>query len=72
MERLFVYSMEHDRMIRLIWQDEDGKLCQANGKVLAWDDRQVTVAVQRPKRTLTLSAEQILSADFRKGDEGEG
>lgn len=72
MERLFVYSMEHDRVIRLIWQDADGKLCQANGKVLAWDGRQVTVSAQRPKRTLTLLAEQILSADFRKGDEGEG
>ncbi len=72
MERLFVYSMEHDRMIRLIWQEDDGKLCQANVKVLAWDGRQVTVAAQRPKRTLILSAEQILSADFRKGDEGEG
>lgn len=72
MERFFVYSMEHDRVIRLIWQDGDGKLCQANGKVLAWDDRQVTVLTQRPKRTITLSAEQILSADFRKGDEGEG
>ncbi len=72
MERFFVYSMEHDRFIRLIWQDAGGGMCQSNVKVLAWDGKQVTVQAQRPKRNLTLTIDQILSADFRKGDEGEG
>ena len=72
MERFFVYSMEHDRLIRLIWQDASGEMCQSNVKVLAWDGKQVTIQAQRPKRTLALPIEQILSADFRKGDEGEG
>lgn len=72
MERLFVYSMEHERTIRLIWQEEDGCLVQANVRVTAWDGRNVSFVAQRPKRVRCVPVERVLSADFRKGDEGEG
>ena len=70
MERFYVYSMERQRAIRLIWQEEDGSFRQANGQVMAWDGQLLTVTTLRPKKTLTLRAEQIFSADYRKGDEG--
>ena len=70
MERFYIYSMERQRAIRLIWQEEDGSFRQANGQVVAWDGQQLTVNTLRPKKTITLRAEQILSADYRKGDEG--
>ena len=49
MERFFVYSMEHDRLIRLIWQDASDEMCQSNVKVLAWDGKQVTIKPSAPK-----------------------
>lgn len=70
MERFYVYSMERQRAIRLLWQEEDGSLRQANAQVTAWNGAQLTITTLRPKKTLTLRAEQILSADYRKGDEG--
>lgn len=70
MERFYVYSMERQRAIRLLWQEEDGSFRQTNAQVTAWDGAQLTVNTLRPKKTLTLRAEQILSADYRKGDEG--
>lgn len=72
MERFLVYSLEHERPIRILWQEEDGSFRQANARVTAWDGRMATIVTARPKRTITLPAERILSADFRKGDEGEG
>ena len=70
MERFYVYSMERGRAIRLMWQEDDGALKQANAQVTAWDGSMLAVTTLRPKRQLTLRAEQILSADYRKGDEG--
>lgn len=72
MERLLVYSLEHERPIRILWQEEDGSFRQANARVTAWDGQRATIVTARPKRTMNLPAERILSADFRKGDEGEG
>lgn len=70
MERFYVYSMERQRAIRLIWQEEDGALRQANAQVTAWDGERLSFTSLRPKKQWTLRAEQILSADYRKGDEG--
>lgn len=72
MERLLLYSLERERPIRILWQEEDGSFRQANALVTAWDGRQATFTTTRPKRTITLPKERILSADFRKGDEGDG
>ena len=70
MERFYVYSMERQRAIRLIWQEEDGSFRQANAQVVSWDGQLLTVNILRPKKTVTLRAEQIFSADYRNGDEG--
>lgn len=72
MERLLIYSLERARPIRLMWQEADGTLRQANAQVTAWDGAQVTFTTLRPRRTVCLPAAQLLSADYRKGDEGEG
>lgn len=72
MERLLIYSLERQRPIQLMWQEADGALRQASAQVTAWDGRRVTFVTLRPKRTCCLPVEQLLSADYRKGDEGEG
>ena len=70
MERFYVYSMERQRAIRLMWQEDDGTLRQANAQVTAWDGRQLSFTTLRPKGQWTLRADQILSADYKKGDDG--
>lgn len=70
MDRLLLYSMERDRAIRLIYMEEDGSLKQITCVVRTFDDKQVTVYVLRPPRDLVLPRQSILSADYRKGDEG--
>lgn len=72
MKRMLLYSLEHLRLIRLIWQAEDGTIRGGNVQVTALTDTAATVQVMRPRATLTLPFDCILSADFRKGDEGEG
>ena len=72
MERLLVYSLEHLRLIRLLWQEEDGSLRQGNVQVTALSQDSVTFQVMRPRETRTLRKSAILAADFRKGDEGDG
>ena len=71
MERMLLYSMERQRPIRLIWQ-EDGRLIQRRATVTALTENTVTVRSLRPKTEVTLQRESILSADFVKGDEGQG
>ena len=71
MERLFRYSLERQRPIRLIWLDDGGALRQAAAQVLAVTPEGITVRTLRPKRELTLRREAVLSADYRKGDEGQ-
>ena len=70
MERMLRFSLEHLRLIRLIWQQEDGTLAAGNVQVTALTPGSVTFQLMRPRRTLTLPLTCILSADFRKGDDG--
>ena len=70
MDRLLQYSMERNRAIRMIYQQEDGALKQITCVVRTFDDRQVSVYVLRPPKDLVLPRDSILSADYRKGDEG--
>lgn len=70
MERFYAYSMERQRAIRLMWQEDDGSLRQANAQITAWDGRQLSFTTLRPKGQWTLRAEQVLSADYKKGDDG--
>lgn len=70
MERLLQYSLERNRAIRLIYMDEAMKLRQMTCVVTAMDDKQLTVYVLRPPKNLTLNKADILSADYKKGDDG--
>ncbi|MGN1020685.1 MAG: hypothetical protein ACI4O7_09955 [Aristaeellaceae bacterium] len=71
MERFLRYSLERGRPIRLMVQEEDGRLRQLTAQVTALTAQEVTIAVLRPRRTVTLPLEHLLSADYRKGDEGQ-
>lgn len=70
MDRLLQYSLERNRAIRLIYMDEAGKLHQITCVVTALDAKQLTVYVLRPPRNLVLNREDVLSADYKKGDDG--
>ena len=70
MERLLRYSYEHDRVIRLMLMSE-GKLAQVNARVIAYDAQKVEYITTRSPRTQTALREDILAADFRKGDDGQ-
>ncbi len=71
MERLLRYSHDHDRPIRLMLMTEDGQLSQVNARVTRYDADTVDFITTRSPRTVTVSRKEILSADFRKGDDGQ-
>lgn len=69
MDRLLRYSVEHDRVIRLMLMQE-GVLSQVNARIVAYDDRSVSFITTRSPRTQTAAREDVLAVDFRKGDDG--
>ena len=70
MERLLRYSVEHDRVIRLMLLQE-GKLAQVNARGLAYAGEKVEYVTTRSPRTQTALRADILAVDFRKGDDGQ-
>ncbi len=70
MERLLRFAVEHDRIIRMMFQRE-GKLFQVNAHVLSYDAQQVTFVTTRSPRTQTITRDELLSVDFRRGDDGQ-
>lgn len=70
MERMLRYSLEHDRVIRLMLLQE-GTLSQVNARIIAYDQTQISYITTRSPRTQTALRADILSADFRKGDDGQ-
>ena len=70
MKRFLQYSLERNRAIRIIYLDEEGRMRQITAVVTAMDDHEIRVYVLRPPKDLTISVEDILSCDYRKGDEG--
>ena len=71
MERLLRYSMEHERVIRLMLMDEEGNLSQVNARILRYDADTVDFITIRSPRTVTVPRKDILAIDFRKGDDGQ-
>ena len=71
MERLLRYSMEHERVIRLMLMDEEGNLSQVNARILRYDADTVDFITTRSPRTVTVPRKDILAMDFRKGDDGQ-
>ena len=70
MERLLRYSQEHDRVIRLMLMQE-GRLMQVNARIAAYDEREITYITTRSPWPQTVAREDLLAADFRKGDDGQ-
>ncbi len=70
MERLLRYSYERERVIRIMLM-QDGKLSQVNARVVGYDEREVQFITTRSPRTQTVLMADILSVDFRKGDDGQ-
>ena len=71
MERLLRYSLEHERVIRLMLMTEDGALSQVNARILHYDAEKVDFITTRSPRTVTVARRDILAIDFRKGDDGQ-
>ena len=70
MERMLRFSVEHDRVIRMMLMQE-GSLSMVNARVIAYDDEKVEYVTTRSPRTQTALRADILSVDFRKGDDGQ-
>lgn len=70
MERLLQFSFEHARVIRLMYAQPDGSLRQVNATVIAYDDEHVDFVTTRSPRTVSISMDALLSADFKRGDDG--
>ena len=71
MERLLRYSLDHDRVIRLMLMAETGALSQVNARVTRYDQDSVDFITTRSPRTVTVPRKDILAIDFRKGDDGQ-
>ena len=71
MERMLLYSLERRRAIRLMYLDGGGALRQVTAVVTAMEDGRVKLYVLRPPQDLEIDISDILSADYRKGDEGQ-
>lgn len=71
MERLLRFSLEHERVIRMMLMDETGRLSQVNARILRYDDASVDFVTSRSPRTVTIPRRDILAIDFRKGDDGQ-
>lgn len=71
MERFLRYSLERQRPIRLMFYDDAGTLRQANAQVLSMGQGGVRFTTTRPKAQWDLPLERLLSADYKKGDEGQ-
>ena len=71
MERLLRYSLEHDRVIRMMLMDDSGALSQVNARVVRYDADSVDFITTRSPRTVTVPRKDILAIDFRKGDDGQ-
>lgn len=72
MERFLRYSLEKQRPIRLIFFTEDGGMKQVNAQVTQLTSDSVTFTCLRPKGEFNLPLNRILSADYKRGDEGQG
>ena len=70
MERLLRYSLEHERVIRLMLLSE-GKLAQVNARIIAYDAEKIEFITTRSPRPQTALRTDLLAADFRKGDDGQ-
>lgn len=70
MERFLQYSLEHDKPIRLIMTEEDGRLRQVSAVVEKREGDRVSLYILRPPRRITIPLDRILAASYMPRDEG--
>lgn len=71
MERFLRYSLEKQRPIRLIFLQDNGGMKQLNAQIVEMGEDTVRFTSLRPKGEFTIEKASILSADYKKGDEGQ-
>ena len=69
-DRLLRYSLEHQRKIAGILQDEDG-IRKTNIIVTRIEGDAVHYCTARSKKEKPLAREQLLSASYARGDDGD-
>lgn len=70
MERMLRYSLDRKRKIRVMWQ-QDGQMRQKLCQVIAMNAECVELDIARPREQVKVALTDILSADYRKGDEAQ-
>lgn len=70
MERFLRYSLEKQRPIRLIYLTQEGGMKQLNAQITSVTQETVRFTSLRPKGEFEIVKASILSADYKKGDEG--
>ena len=71
MERFLRYSLEKQRPIRLMYMTDDAQLKQLNAQIINYNSETVRFTSLRPKGTFEIPRPQLLSADYKRGDEGQ-
>ncbi len=74
MERFFVYSRDHSRPIRLLVLPGDGgKMKYINAVCVSWDGEELRYIRRsvRDRKLYAIPRDQILSAAYARGDDGE-
>ena len=69
MRRMLLYSLERMRPIRMIFMQEEA-MRQVNCVVTALNDKSATVRILRPQQDAVIDLNDILSVDYKKGDDG--
>ena len=70
MTRFFRYSLEHNRPIRLMYMDGEGKLHQVSAVVEKMEGETLHLYIMRPIQRIQIQTGDVLSCDYMKNDEG--
>ena len=72
-EPFFEYSLRRGRPIRLMLENEEGKLGYVTVRVLGWDEEKLTCLSNRARagKEKTYRRDRIFSASYARGDHGE-
>ncbi len=72
-EVFFEYSLRRGKPIRLMTEDDEGKLGYITVRVVSWTENELIWLPNRAKAKMvkTLSRDRIYSASYARGDRGE-
>lgn len=72
-ERFFVYSVDNQKPVRIMLEDDNGQLRYMNIRVLEWDDSFLYYVPNSARRgkTQKIPRSRVFSASYARGDNGE-